>query len=37
MTALGGLGHTLSYLIPQFRIATAIAIVVAELGLIGNA
>jgi rubrerythrin len=36
MTTLGGLGHTLPYLIPQFHIATAIAvaIVIAELGLI---
>ena len=35
-TTLGGLGHTLPYLIPQFHIATAIAvaIVIAELGLI---
>ncbi len=38
MTTLGGLGHTLPYLIPQFHIATAIAvaivIVIAKLGLI---
>lgn len=36
MTALGGLGHTLPYLIPNFQIATAtaIAIVVIELALI---
>jgi erythrin-vacuolar iron transport family protein len=36
MTAIGGIGHTLPYLIPSFRIATAVAIVVvlAELGVI---
>jgi rubrerythrin len=36
MTALGGLGHTLPYLIPDFWIATwlAIAVVVVELGAI---
>jgi rubrerythrin len=36
MTALGGLGHTLPYLIPSFNIATgvAIAVVVVELGVI---
>jgi rubrerythrin len=36
MTTLGGLGHTLPYLIPEFRLATAIAIVVvlAELWVI---
>jgi rubrerythrin len=36
MTALGGLGHTLPYLIPNFNIATAVAIavVVVELGVI---
>ncbi len=36
MTALGGLGHTLPYLIPHFHTATAVAIavVVVELGLI---
>jgi len=36
MTAIGGIGHTLPYLIPEFRIATAIAIVVviAELAAI---
>jgi rubrerythrin len=36
MTALGGLGHTLPYLIPDFRTATAIAIavVMAELAVI---
>jgi hypothetical protein len=33
MTALGGLGHTLPYLIPHFNVATtvAIAVVVGEL------
>ena len=33
MTALGGIGHTLPYLIPSFNIATgvAVAVVVAEL------
>ena len=36
MTALGGLGHTLPYLIPNFFVATAIAVavVVAELAII---
>jgi erythrin-vacuolar iron transport family protein len=36
MTAVGGLGHTLPYLIPDFQIATAIAIIVVifELGAI---
>jgi erythrin-vacuolar iron transport family protein len=36
MTALGGLGHTLPYLIPDFHIATtiAVAVVLVELGLI---
>jgi rubrerythrin len=36
MTTLGGIGHTLPYLIPDFRIATglAIAIVIAELWVI---
>lgn len=36
MTALGGLGHTLPYLIPRFAIATAVAIAVvaAELAAI---
>jgi rubrerythrin len=36
MTTLGGVGHTLPYLIPDFRIATAVAIavVVVELGVI---
>ena len=36
MTMLGGIGHTLPFLIPSFRIATAVAVavVVAELGAI---
>jgi erythrin-vacuolar iron transport family protein len=36
MTAVGGFGHTLPYLIPDFRTATgiAIAVVFVELGLI---
>jgi rubrerythrin len=36
MTALGGLGHTLPYLIPEYKTATALAIVVVaiELGII---
>jgi len=33
MTALGGLGHTLPYLIPDFNTATAVAIVVVVLEL----
>jgi erythrin-vacuolar iron transport family protein len=36
MTALGGLGHTLPYLIPQYRTATAVAVgvVLVELAVI---
>jgi VIT1/CCC1 family predicted Fe2+/Mn2+ transporter len=36
MTTLGGIGHTLPFLIPEFRIAmmVAIGVVVAELGTI---
>ena len=36
MTALGGIGHTVPYLIPSFQVATAvaIAIVVLELAVI---
>jgi rubrerythrin len=36
MTALGGLGHTLPYLIPLFNVATAVAVIVVclELGVI---
>jgi len=33
MTTLGGLGHTLPFLIPDFRIATGIAIVVVLIEL----
>jgi erythrin-vacuolar iron transport family protein len=33
MTTLGGLGHTLPYLIPEFRLATAVAIVVVLIEL----
>ncbi len=38
MTAIGGLGHTLPYLIPDFRTATTVAIVVvfAELWIIAG-
>ncbi len=36
MTSLGGIGHTLPYLIPSFRTATSVAVcvVLVELGLI---
>jgi erythrin-vacuolar iron transport family protein len=36
MTALGGLGHSLPYLIPSFNVATvvAVAVVAVELGII---
>ena len=36
MTALGGLGHSLPYLIPDYRVATwvAVCIVLVELGVI---
>ena len=36
MTALGGIGHTLPFLIPAFRLAMAVAfcVVLAELGVI---
>src|SRR3954463_3269472 len=36
MTTLGGIGHTLPYLIPNFHVATsvAVAVVVIELGII---
>jgi VIT1/CCC1 family predicted Fe2+/Mn2+ transporter len=36
MTALGGLGHSLPYLIPHFHVATAVAaaVVLVELGVI---
>jgi VIT1/CCC1 family predicted Fe2+/Mn2+ transporter len=36
MTAIGGLGHTLPYLIPHFHVATAVAfaVVAVELAVI---
>jgi hypothetical protein len=36
MTAVGGLGHSLPYLIPNFNVATAVAVavVLVELGVI---
>ena len=36
MTALGGVGHTLPFLLPNFRMALALAcvVVVVELGVI---
>jgi hypothetical protein len=36
MTTLGGIGHTLPFLVPEFRIAMgiAIAVVLVELGVI---
>jgi len=36
MTTAGGIGHTLPYLIPDFQVATsiAIAVVAIELGII---
>ena len=37
MTALGGLGHTLPYLIPDFTTATAVAIAVVAIELIAIA
>jgi erythrin-vacuolar iron transport family protein len=33
MTTVGGIGHTIPYLIPDFRVATAIAIVVVLIEL----
>ncbi len=38
MTALGGLGHSLPYLIPHFNVATAVAVTVllVELGAISS-
>ncbi len=33
MTTLGGLGHTLPYLIPDFRVATIVAIIVVVVEL----
>src|SRR5204862_3323038 len=35
MTALGGLGHTLPYLLPQYRAATAVAVGVVIIELAG--
>jgi len=34
MTAAGGIGHTLPYLIPEFRTATAIAIIIVAIELL---
>ncbi|MGA8008043.1 MAG: hypothetical protein WCA24_01480, partial [Thiomonas sp.] len=34
MTALGGLGHTLPYLIPQFHLATTLAFIVVAIELV---
>jgi rubrerythrin len=34
MTAIGGLGHTLPYLIPHFGIATAVAVIVVVVELV---
>jgi len=34
MTALGGLGHTLPYLIPQFHVATTLAFIVVAIELV---
>src|SRR5881296_4458505 len=34
MTAVGGVGHTLPYVIPEFRTATAIAVVVVAIELL---
>src|SRR5437870_59979 len=34
MTALGGSGHTLPYLIPEFRTATAVAVVIVAIELL---
>jgi len=36
MTALGGIGHTLPFLVPEFRVAmsAAVGVVVLELGTI---
>ncbi|MDA8110577.1 MAG: rubrerythrin [Betaproteobacteria bacterium] len=37
MTALGGLGHTLPYLIPQFHLATMLAVAVVAVELVAIA
>jgi hypothetical protein len=34
MTTAGGIGHTLPYLIPQFRTATALAVMVVAIELL---
>jgi rubrerythrin len=34
MTTLGGIGHTMPYLIPDFRVATAVAVIVVMLELL---
>ena len=34
MTTAGGIGHTLPYLIPSFRTATAIAVVIVAIELL---
>jgi hypothetical protein len=34
MTAVGGIGHTLPYLIPNFWTATAVAVIVVVLELV---
>ena len=36
MTTIGGIGHTLPYLIPDFWLATAIAIAVVVVELVGD-
>jgi hypothetical protein len=33
MTTLGGIGHTLPYLIPDFRIATGLAVIIVLIEL----
>jgi len=34
MTTLGGIGHTLPFLVPAFNVATAVVVVLAELAAI---
>ena len=34
MTTVGGIGHSLPYLIPDFRVATALAILVVAIELV---
>ena len=36
MTAIGGLGHALPYLIPHFYVATSVAFVVVAVELVGD-